>query len=418
LKARKPTVGIAQWGGIVGACIVFLSSVVSVVWWFAKRALENRIAKVEADFTKEIATTETRVAKAEASAARAEADFDRRLLVELRGRLPSGGETLSRGQILQQEIGAELRYVMQRLGATESSVLVRDPDPGSKYLFFLAAHGPAAPQLRTVLVGPDSIAGTVLRRGNPLIVEDPYRNPDFSAMIDMRTEHVTRAMVTIPLYAGSIIVGVAQFLNRENGSGFDKEDERTLISETASIGLKVSEFVRDADNYVQVGLYAPPSPAHAAILFCDLSSSSSLFRVLHESGAVTCINDYLSQVTDIVLSAGGSIDKYLGDGAMFRFMDKAPSHAESGSVAVQSAAEAALKSTAAFGRINSPGSILAGKCSKSSVGRVLHMDHSVRPLSVLSVIESASFLEQPFIARHKFAKLPPGIGTSFLRTRV
>ena len=117
--------GIAQWGGIVGACIVFLSSVVSVVWWFAKRALENRIAKVEADFAKEIATTETRVAKAEASAARAEADFDRRLLVELRGRLPSGGETLSRGQILQQEIGAELRYVMQRLGATESSVLVR-----------------------------------------------------------------------------------------------------------------------------------------------------------------------------------------------------------------------------------------------------------------------------------------------------
>jgi class 3 adenylate cyclase len=86
-------------------------------------------------------------------------------------------------------------------------------------------------------------------------------------------------------------------------------------------------------------------------LFCDLSSSSSLFKVLHESGAVTCINDYLSQVTDIVLSVGGSIDTYLGDGAMFRFVDTVLPNAELGSIAVRSAAEAALKATAAFGRI-------------------------------------------------------------------
>jgi len=275
---------------------------VGAIWWLAKRDLENRIGKMEADCAKKLATAETRAAKAETSAARAEADFDRRLLVELRGRLPSSRETFSRGQVLQQEIETELRYVMQGLGATESSVLVRDPDQGSEYLYFLAAHGPAAPRLRRALVGPDSLAGKVLRQGKPLIVENPYKNPDFSAVIDTKTEHVTRAMITIPLCVGSAVVGVAQFLNKENGNGFDGEDERRLIAETASIGLKVSEFVRDTDNYVQVGLYAIHSPADAAILFCDLSSSSSLFKVLHESGAVTCINDYLSQVTDIVLS--------------------------------------------------------------------------------------------------------------------
>ena len=76
-----------------------------------------------------------------------------------------------------------------------------------------------------------------------------------------------------------------------------------------------------------------------------MSASSSLFDVLHESGAITCLNDYLSQTADIVLTAGGSVDQYLGDGAMFRFTQELG--ADPAAMA-RHAAEAAVNSITAF----------------------------------------------------------------------
>lgn len=342
--------GLAQWAGLISATIAAVSAIVGVAWWIAKRSAENTIAKTTAETAKALAAAEMRALEAEVKVAKAETAFGRQLLVELRERLPQGGTSHSRGEILQQEIESELRYVMQRLGATECSVLVHDPTPDSDYLFFLAAHGPAAPSLRRLQIGPDSIAGKVFRQNAPEIIENPYEDPNFSPVADERTQHVTRGMIAIPLFVDYTVVGVVQLLNPKEGRTFESGDVQTATSATASIALKVSEFVRDTDNFVQIGLHPPTIAANASIVFCDLSSSSSLFKVLHESNAINCINDYLSEVTEIVLSAGGSVDQYLGDGAMFRFVDNEP-RADSTNPAVESATTAALASATSFKRI-------------------------------------------------------------------
>ena len=322
----------------VSAAVAVATAVVGVMWWMVNRITEAKLAKVEAEAAKAVAEAETKAAKAEAIA-------ERQMLAELRDRLPLSSASVSKGQALQQEIEASLGQLMRQLGATESSVLVRDPDPSSEYLFFLALHGKAATQLRKIMVGRDSIAGKVLRVGRPLRVANPYDNPDFSSHVDTRAGHTTRQMLTIPLVVDQVAVGVAQFLNRIDGQSFGEQDESRAIAESGRIALKVAEFVRDTENYVQLGLYSPPSPSDAAIVFCDLSASSSLFDVLHESGAITCLNDYLSQTADIILSAGGSVDQYLGDGAMFRFVAEASVEP---AVVARRAAAAAVKSVEAF----------------------------------------------------------------------
>lgn len=322
-----------------------MTAVMSAMYWAVNRVAEAKIAQAEARAAQAGAEAAKAVAEAAAAAVKAESDAERRMLSDLRDRLPGTAAVLTNGQTLQQEIESSLGHLMRKLGATESSVLVRDPDPDSQYLFFLALHGPAAGQLRKILVGRDSMAGKVLRIGEPLRVANPYDNPDFSARVDKRANHVTREMLTIPLVVDQLPVGVAQFLNRADGKSFSEQNEATAMAESGRIALKVAEFVRDEENYVQVGLYSPPSPSPAAIMFCDLSASSSLFDVLHESGAITCINDYLSQVTDIVLNAGGSIDQYLGDGAMFLFTQDPGADP---AVVARRAAEAAVASVTAF----------------------------------------------------------------------
>ncbi|GAB3429111.1 GAF domain-containing protein [Flindersiella endophytica] len=344
--------GPVEWTTI-SVLVAILVAAVGAAWWVARHLAEARVAMAEAATAKAVTEAESRVHRAELTAAEAKTAFDHQLLVELRERIPQSGKGYSPGQILQQEIESDLRYVMQELGATECAALVRDPEPGSEYLMFLAAHGPAAPKLRRMLVGPDSIAGRVLRQGRPEIIDNPYGDDEFSPIADKRAHHVTRQMLTVPLYTGSTIVGVAEFLNPENVGGFSAEAAQVATTATASIGLKVAEFVRDTDNFVQLGMYSATQLAEAAVMFCDMSRSSSLFNVLHESGAVICINDYLSQVGEIVLSAGGSIDQYLGDGAMFRFVEEflPELDATSGNSATAKACNAALGATMAFGEV-------------------------------------------------------------------
>ena len=132
---------------------------------FAKWIIEANIARLDTETKRKIAEAgaraaaveadaKARVAKAEADAARAKTDVARQMLDDLRHRTSIVVPALTTGQRLQQEIENELRYVMQRLGATESSVLVKEPAPGSPYLLFLAAHGSSASQLQKVPVGP------------------------------------------------------------------------------------------------------------------------------------------------------------------------------------------------------------------------------------------------------------------------
>ncbi|QUQ66910.1 hypothetical protein [Kutzneria sp. CA-103260] len=355
-----------QWAPVVSAGVAVLVMVVGAIWWVGRKTIDAKVLTLEAEAKAETAALKTdlheQVRAAQQLAAAAQQRADRaeavanakkrelyyEIFEDLRSKMSSEASLLTSGGLLRYEVENELRNVMQDLGATESSVIVKDPEPQSNSFIFLVAHGPAAPRLEKMKVKPQSIAGFVFRDGRP-VIGDPQENPHFSPAVDSRAEHVTENMLTVPLhYGGKGPVGVAQFLNKDGG--FERGDEQAAVAAVTRMAVKVGEFVSDTDHFSQIGLYSPPSRYQAAIVFCDLSHSSSLFDALGEPGAVACIDEYLTGVTEFVLNAGGAIDGYLGDGAMFRFVDD--QLAVSGnSTAVDAAVTTALRAAEDFARI-------------------------------------------------------------------
>ncbi|HZC98923.1 MAG TPA: adenylate/guanylate cyclase domain-containing protein [Actinomycetes bacterium] len=293
---------VGAWLAAGGALVAILGAAFATMRWVLQKSVDAEREKLSAEREK------------------LEAQFERRQLIEFRERWqqPGSGST---GELIQQEVSAELAYVMNALGATESSVLVPDPAPRSPYLVFLVIHGAAAPQIRKTKVGPDTTAAEVFRTGRVKILSDPYRDASFSSAVDKKGDHLTRNLLTIPLRdeTAGRIVGVAQFLNKVDNQPFTEEDARIAMVQAASIAVKTTEFIRSPRNFEVLGFYAEPEQREATLLFCDLSASSSLFRVLDPPSAINCMDEYVTRQAAVILRLGGTIDKYLGDGAMFRF---------------------------------------------------------------------------------------------------
>ena len=286
----------AAWLAAGAAAVAVLGGAFAVMRWILQKGFDARIEKLEAR-------------------------FERQNLIEFRERWQPSAAIERPVDRIQREIDAELSYVMKTLRATESSLLIPDPAPNSSGLVFLSIHGPAAPQLYRSKVGPASTAGTVLRTGEPKILSNPYKDSSFSSVMDNKSGHITHNMLTVPLRAGSgnRVVGVAQFLNKTGDEGFTENDARAAIVNTATIAMKADELMRDPENLKSLGFHVSSDMQEATLLFCDLSSSAVLFQVLDAPGAINCIDEYLARQTDVALRHGGILDKYLGDGGMFRF---------------------------------------------------------------------------------------------------
>jgi class 3 adenylate cyclase len=346
-----------EWVGVASSAVVILGALFAFVRWLLQKNFEvkekqlevkekqleaahaQRKAEYEVEYAQRKAEYEVKEKQLQAEHAKREAEYARQQLTEYRERVPST-DTVSAAERMLEEIHTSLGYVMQRLGATESSVLVK-PVPTSEDFIFVSIHGKAAPQMRMTKVGPQSIAAKVFETGEPVILSDPHRDANWSPEVDKKSGHSTLQLLCVPLRygPGGVVVGVAQFLNKRGNEPFTKEDEHLALNEAAPIGLKTGELLKNPKNLEPLGFYAQLLPQEATLLFCDLSRSSSLFGVVDAKTAIGCMDEYLQRQTDIVYRSGGTIDKYLGDGAMFRFNVPLPV----GDGHVIRAAETALK---------------------------------------------------------------------------
>jgi class 3 adenylate cyclase len=250
---------------------------------------------------------------------------------------------------LKHEIEARLFEAMEALGVKESSILVPGPPPNSSRFVFLAIQGPAAAKLRRAKLPIDQgIVGRVFATGTLHNTANAHSDPNFFAGIDEKAEHRTQTMLTAPLTHHGKSVGVAQFLNK--AGGFSPSDEVNAEQFATLLAPKVAAFIRDPENFELLGLASQSEDREATIAFCDLTSSSFLLEQMNVLSAIDCINEYLEQQCDAAMSFGGTVDKYLGDGAMLRF--NVPRRIADEDHAVR-AVEAALKMQELFARLKS-----------------------------------------------------------------
>ena len=76
-------------------------------------------------------------------------------------------------------------------------------------------------------------------------------------------------------------------------------------------------------------------PVDATVLFTDLAEFSTLFEILPAEDLIALLNAYLSDMTEIILRCGGTVDKYEGDAiiAFWGAPDPSDDHAVRGCLA-------------------------------------------------------------------------------------
>lgn len=69
------------------------------------------------------------------------------------------------------------------------------------------------------------IAGWVAQNGQPLLIDDAYKDSRFFPDFDKKTGFRTKSIFCIPLRAGGNMIGIAQVINKKDGSVFSEEDQ-------------------------------------------------------------------------------------------------------------------------------------------------------------------------------------------------
>jgi len=291
LFPTKDIIAIAT--GVVGLA----GAVLAAIRYFAKKEqLEGDLKRVEERYT--------------------ELDLRYKEAVEMIGKVKLSG---SAALLLKGEIDNQLELATKALHAKASSILVPLPGKNPQNLIFLAAFGPAAPSLRRTTVPlTKGIAAHVFTSSRPYLALDTRQDKEFFKGVDILSSYITSDILCVPVVIGGATIGVLQFLNKEQGS-FTEQDLQLAQRLAEPLAQRVSQFVADPSNFELLGFAPAEVDRDGTIVFCDLTASSLLIDAMNFSSAISLINAYLEKACDVTMQHGGTIDKLLGDGGMFRF---------------------------------------------------------------------------------------------------
>lgn len=143
--------------------------------------------------------------------------------------------SLDLGEVLDR-IMTTSRELMQ---ADASSLMLLDEKSGQ--LVFQVAQGQVGEKLREGFRLPkgQGIAGFVCQSGEPLLVEDAYKDPRFHKDFDERTGYRTRSILCVPLKVKDQIIGVSQVINKLDGKPFTQEDLETFTDLCAHAAIAI-----------------------------------------------------------------------------------------------------------------------------------------------------------------------------------
>lgn len=128
---------------------------------------------------------------------------------------------------LDHVLQAVMHSAIDLLHCEAGSILLIDSDTNE--LVFRTVAGPASERLQgTRLPLTVGIAGTVVREGRPLIVNQAQNDPRHYKEIDQQIAHSTSMLLAVPLVVHEHILGVIEVLNKTDGTPFTPSDCATL----------------------------------------------------------------------------------------------------------------------------------------------------------------------------------------------
>jgi signal transduction histidine kinase len=123
-------------------------------------------------------------------------------------------------------------------------------DEEKKELFFLgAAYDDKATQLKAKEIrypADKGVSGKVIKTGEPIIVHDTSKDPNYYGVVDQQLGYHSRSMLDVPLHSGDRIIGVLCAINKKEGR-FDEKDVELLnmIGGTVALSIENARFSKE-----------------------------------------------------------------------------------------------------------------------------------------------------------------------------
>ena len=122
---------------------------------------------------------------------------------------------------------------------TEVALVILPDEERNEFSYVVVAHDDIATEKRIkefLFPADKSIAGKVVRTGEPIIVSDTSTEPDFYPEVDKKNGYITRNMLEVPLRGRDQIVGVLCARNKREGQ-FDRTDVELLSMIAGTVAL-------------------------------------------------------------------------------------------------------------------------------------------------------------------------------------
>ena len=134
-----------------------------------------------------------------------------------------------------------VRKCCQVLDAEATSILLLDPERVELFFGYVAEPDPvqAARLLALRFPADRGIAGTVVRTGQSLRVDDVASDPRFYAGVDRQTGVTTRALLCAPLRTRQGTIGVIQVVNPRDRASFTDDQLAFLEALAGSIAVAI-----------------------------------------------------------------------------------------------------------------------------------------------------------------------------------
>ena len=135
--------------------------------------------------------------------------------------------------------------VKNLIGAEGSMVILLDEEQNELY-FKSAAYDDLITEeiIKEIRFSADKgVAGQVIRTGNPIIVLDTSKDPNFYSIVDVHTGLKTKSLLNVPLKSKDRIIGVLSAKNKRDGF-FDEADLELLnmIAGTVALSIENARF--------------------------------------------------------------------------------------------------------------------------------------------------------------------------------
>ncbi|MBW2065922.1 MAG: PAS domain S-box protein [Deltaproteobacteria bacterium] len=148
-------------------------------------------------------------------------------------------------------ISSEINQLLNTEGAL---VILLDEERNE--LFFLgAAYEDSFTQRKAKEIrfpASQGISGRVIRTGQPQIVHDTSKDPDFIGIVDKKIGYRSRSILDVPLRSGDRIIGVLCASNKRDGEFNEKDIELlSMIGSTVALSVENARYARELKKTYQ-----------------------------------------------------------------------------------------------------------------------------------------------------------------------